>query len=90
MLFYKNKFGYMICTDLTVDTTQLDQVKVIDTEEEAEKIFREINETETEDGVFIPEIVFDAETNRLLAEQLNTMLVEVKTPIEEYINQYTV
>lgn len=87
-MYFQNKFGYLLCTKLTVNTALLDQVKIIDNEDEAEKIFRKVNEIEPEDGVFIPEIIMDNDT--LFAEELNTELTEVKTSIEQYINEYTV
>lgn len=90
MKFFKNKNGYLLCTKVTVNETLLDEVNVINDKDVAEKLFREINEIPPEYGVFIPEIILDIDTDTLFAEQLNTALSEVKTTIEQYINEYTV
>lgn len=90
MKYYENKLGYLLCTELTVNTALLDQVNVIDSQDEAENLFRETNEIPANESVFIPAIIIDKETDTLLAEQLDTLLQEVDTTIEQYINEYTV
>ena len=57
MKYFKNKNGYLLCTDIPVDGGKLDEVVIINSIEQAEEIFRENNGLSAEDGVFIPSII---------------------------------
>ena len=87
MKYYENKSGYLLCTELPVDSSKLAGVKIINTLEEAENVFHENNGSSVEDGVFIPSVV--EKNGQLYVQGLNTCFDEVDKPIEDCISQYS-
>ena len=87
MKYYQNKRGYMLCTELPVDTNKLKGIVVIDNIKQAEEAFRANNGLDEDDGVFIPSII--EKDGQLYGQGLNTCFGEVDKTVEDYISQYS-